>query len=187
MSKKNLTITLTAVLLTLLITNWAWGFPTGMTGYSGDPATGNRTCSFCHSGGIVPTVTFQGPTLVLPNTLATYTLTIAGGQEVAGGFNISATDGVLDVLSGATDSQKLGEELTHTAPKAVDQHGRVHFSFQWQAPATSGQIILYGAGNSVDNMNGHLGDAAQATTLSIQVANSFESIYLPLIIQPNQE
>ena len=95
---------------------------------------------------------------------------------------MSVTDGLLDILPGATDTKKLNDEITHTAPKMVDEDGTVTFSFQWQAPAAAGAAILYGAGNSVDLMNGNFGDAAGTATLTITVVASLEKIYLPVIM-----
>jgi hypothetical protein len=177
----------TAVLLILLTTQWVWGFPIGITGYSGNPATGGSTCNNCHNGGIVPTVTITGPTAVPANTIATYMLTISGGQEIAGGLDVSATDGLLDILPGATDTRLFNSEITHTEPKTADTDGTVTFSFQWQAPETVGKVTLYGAGNSVNLMNGSSGDAASSTTLAITVVAFTEKIYLPTIMRSDQE
>ena len=171
-----------AVLLTLFTSNWVWGFSSGLTGFSGNPATGSQTCNNCHNGGVVPAVTITGPALLLVNDLATYVLTIQGGQEVAGGLDVSATSGLLDILPGATDTRQMNGEITHTAPKMADQDGNVAFSFQWQAPAAAGEAILYGAGNSVDLMNENIGDAAGTTTFTITVVESLEKIYLPVIM-----
>jgi hypothetical protein len=65
----------------------------------------------------------------------------------------------------------------------VDQDGTVTFSFQWQAPAAAGTATLYGAGNSVNLMNGNIGDAADTTTFTITIVESLEKIYLPVIMQ----
>jgi hypothetical protein len=119
---------------------------------------------------------------MLANDLATYVLTIQGGQETAGGLDVSATAGVLEILPGATDTQKFNDEITHTAPKMADEEGAVTFSFQWQAPAVAGPATLYGAGNSVDLTNTNLGDAAGTAALTITVVESLERTYLPLIM-----
>src|SRR3990172_1566682 len=53
-------------------------FPSGITGYSGNPATnGGAICTNCHSGGIVPTVTLSGPPSVAPSATNSYALTIS--------------------------------------------------------------------------------------------------------------
>ena len=145
--------------------------PNGIAGFSGNPATnGGLTCNYCHSGGITPTVTLTGPTVVAPNSTNTYTLVIAGGQEVAGGLDVSATDGTLAILPGATDTQILTGEVTHTTPKNVDGNNEVVYEFNWTAPTTTGPVTLYGAGNSVNLAQGFAGDAAMTTTLTIDVS-----------------
>lgn len=144
--------------------------PNGITGYSGNPGT-NRgdTCSTCHSGGRAPDVTIEGPASVAVGATHTYTLTLSGGQRTAGGVDVSASHGTLDVLAGAKDVQRLEEEITHTEPKRGDRGGRIAFAFQWTAPPGPGRARLYGAGNSV-NLNGSpAGDAPDTDTLIIDV------------------
>lgn len=166
---------ITAILvLTLSLTTYVFSSvgasSTGRTGFSGNPATnGGATCTACHSGGVVPEVGFSGPMTVTAGETVTFTLTISGGQEVAGGFNVSATRGDLTIVPGATDSQALNGELTHTAPKAVDGNNDVLFTFRWTAPDYGTNVMLYGAGNSV-NANGLPdGDAPSTSTHSITV------------------
>lgn len=157
----------------------------GRVGYSGNPNSGNgNTCSVCHSGGEIPTVFIDGPTAVAPGETATYTLRIIGGQEVAGGLNVSASSGELATLPGAMDVKLIPPagavptaELTHTGPKAVDEDGVVSFSFTWTAPAEPGMAILYGAGNSVNLDGSPFGDAPGTRQLII---NAPSLVYLPV-------
>ncbi|QQS38356.1 MAG: T9SS type A sorting domain-containing protein [Ignavibacteriales bacterium] len=79
-----------------------------------------------------------------------FTVTITGGPLTAAGTNIAASSGTLNVLEGL---QKIGQELTHTSPRAATG-GSVVFEFSYTAPATAGDIILYANGNSV-NLNGN--------------------------------
>jgi hypothetical protein len=145
---------------------------TGRVGFSGNPNTnGGAICNVCHSGGVVPNVTLDGPMNVVAGETVTFTLTISGGQEVAGGFNVSATDGSLMIVPGTTDTQVMSDELTHTAPKPVDGNNDVVFSFRWTAPATDGNVTLYGAGNSVNLADGSAGDAPSTDTLDITVSS----------------
>ncbi len=144
---------------------------TGRVGFSGNPNTnGGAICNVCHSGGVVPSVTLDGPVNVVAGETVTFTLTISGGQEVAGGFNVSATDGSLLIVPDTTDTQIMSGELTHTAPKLVDGNNDVVFSFRWTAPATDGNVTLYGAGNSVNLADGSSGDAPSTDTLDITVS-----------------
>ena len=161
-------------------TNQANSFSTGITGFSG--MTG-PTCSNCHSGGQTPTVTLTGPEFIAPDTIATYALTIAGGQEIAGGFNVAATDGTLAVFPGSTDTQLLSNEMTHTTPQTINDDNEVIFLFQWTSPPITGTVTLYGAGNSVDLSSDTMGDAANTDTFTIEVISFSESVYLPLFIR----
>lgn len=159
-----------------------FAFSSGYDGRSGNPATnGGQTCNQCHSGGITPTVSIDGPAIVLPGDVATYTLTISGGQEVAGGFDVSAISGTLSPLPGAMDVYLRGVEVTHTEPKPVDGAGEVAFSFQWTAPTTPTLTTLYGAGNSVNLADGSRGDRANTAVRMIAVGTFTETLYLPLV------
>jgi predicted outer membrane repeat protein len=140
----------------------------GIWSFSGNPATqGGAICTMCHSGGAVPLVTLAGPTVVDPGTVNSYVLTIRGGQQVAGGLDVSVTGGSLIATDPLT--QILNSELAHTMPKNADSSGSVSWGFRWQAPATAGSATRYGAGNSVNNAQGSNGDNAAAAVLDIMV------------------
>ncbi|MBI4313043.1 MAG: hypothetical protein HY681_14885, partial [Chloroflexi bacterium] len=160
-----------SVLATMTIAGTALGYPGGITGYSGNPATtGGAFCTSCHDGGVAPAVTLTGPTSVAPGSTNTYTLTISGGQKVLGGLDVSATLGTLISLSGQGTKLRNGE-VTHSTEKAADPAGKVSFNFSWKAPA-SGSATLYGAGLSADGDGGTSGDNAAGTSLLITVAAS---------------
>jgi len=142
----------------------------GRIGFSGNPATNDGAlCSRCHTGGITPTVTLDGPIEVDAGATAMLTLTVAGGQAALAGLNVSATGGMLAVPDGATDVQIIEGELTQTEPKAVGDDDAAVFAFLWQAPEGEGTITLYAAGNSVDGNGRPPGDAAAGTTLEVVV------------------
>jgi hypothetical protein len=146
----------------------------GIDGYSGNPATnGGSICNACHSGGQTPTVALDGPTLVEPDSESTYTLTITGGQETAGGLDVSATSGTLVVVDPATYLRN--GEITHNDPRSVDGDGAVVFSFNWRAPAGEGVATLYGAGNSVNLAQGNGGDFPSSDVLTIIVEGGASS------------
>ena len=145
--------------------------PGGITGLSGNPATaGGATCTVCHGGGIVPTVTLSGPTLVTPGTLNTYTLTISGGQQIAGGLDVSTNLGTLAVNPADGGTRLQSGEITHRSPRTVNAGLEVVWSFDWQAPILPGMATLYGAGNSVNLNFNTSGDRHNNTTLQITVA-----------------
>lgn len=183
-------------------------FSGGVSGFSG--ASGS-SCSQCHSGGTPPTVTLSGPTVAFTGEVFTYTLTVAGGQSIAAGLGVSASDGVLtDTLAGSLYTQILGGELTHQngdatqkaspsfpsyshdgGPKCINDSctqvpgGEVVFTFNWIAPGTAETVTLYGAGNSVNLDGANSGDSAATDTLTITVidpATLTERLYLPLVV-----
>lgn len=141
----------------------------GISGFSGNPATnGGLTCSACHARGIVPTVVMTGPTFVEPGSTNTYTLTVGGGQERAGGLDVSVTAGNLVVIDPGT--YLLDGEITQVSPRPVDIiTNEAVWSFNWTAPPTPGTVTMYGAGNSVNLAQAFNGDEANTDVLTIAV------------------
>lgn len=164
-----------------LFANHARTLSTGVSGFSGRNGV---TCSVCHYGGVIPEVVIEGPSMVAPSSTHLYSLIISGGQEVAGGLDVAVTDGILAVV--AADTLLMNGEITHVAPKLVDDDGRVIFTFEWTAPITPTAVTMYGAGNSV-NLNGAAtGDAPAATTLTIEVVDVGDlthKAYLPIMLK----
>ncbi|MGH9868036.1 MAG: choice-of-anchor V domain-containing protein [Candidatus Polarisedimenticolia bacterium] len=148
----------------------AGAFSGGITGRSGNPATGGTYCNACHAGGLTPVVSLEGPTQAEPGQTIIYTLRISGGQQIAGGLDVSATQGDLSVADPGT--QKLGAEITHVEPRFADASGVVTFQFDWTAPLVTGPATLYAAGNSVNRNFSNSGDRAAATVLNIDVAET---------------
>lgn len=148
-------------------------FSGGVSGLSGNPGTNlGDTCGSCHGGGSTPALNLSGPTVVAPNAVNTYVLSIQSANVVsqtAAGLDVSATAGLLSSLG--SDTQILDGEVTHTASKPNDSGGLASFTFQWTAPDAGSQIVtLYAAGNSV-NLDGRpSGDAHANTALVIEVA-----------------
>jgi hypothetical protein len=160
-----------AILLLIFcgVAPFTFAVSSGIDGFSGNPlTTGGANCNACHAGGVVPIVNLSGPVDVEPNASNVYSLSIRGGQQIAGGLDVSATAGALFAF--APDTQIIGGELAHLEPKPTDLTGRVTWTFVWQAPASPGQVTLYGAGNSVNLGQGANGDAAGLTSLTIDVA-----------------
>lgn len=140
----------------------------GIDGYSGNPATGGEICTACHSGGVAPSVTLSGPTLVEPGTVHTYTLTVSGGQQVAAGLDVSVTDGTLSVTDVGT--YLSNGEITHSSPRPVEVDGSASWTFDWNVPVSEGTAVIYGAGNSVNLANGNNGDLASSDQLVVTIA-----------------
>jgi hypothetical protein len=156
-----------AVVFTIVSTSFfLYAYSTGITGVTlknGDGCT-------CHN----PTpsanvsVMISGPTQLLPNQTAEYTVTISGGALTAAGTNIAASEGVLNIGTGL---QKIGDELTHTSPK-TPVSGNVAFTFNYTAPATPQSVTLYANGNSVNLNGGNDGDQWNfAQNFSLEITN----------------
>lgn len=179
--KKRALIVFVITILSISAVQYVFGLSTGITGLSG--MNGGNSCNLCHYDGITPEVSMSGPQIVLPGATHIYSLTISGGQEISGGLNVAVTNGAL--LSLSSETRMENDEITHTAPKSVNQNGDVVFSYAWTAPNITGTvpITMYGAGNSVNGNGNNSGDAAGLTTLSITVMELNEKLYLPMIRQ----
>ncbi len=162
-----LALPVVAAAVVLGFTGVALASGNGIAGYSGNPTiNGGATCASCHSGGAVPAVSISGPTSVDVGSTNTYTITVSGGQQVGGGFGVSADRGTLVATS--ADTRLLSGEVVQSNTKAVNGAGSVSWSFNWTAPASPGAATLYGAGNSVDGA-GTGGDGVATTSVGITV------------------
>jgi hypothetical protein len=156
------------VAISLLISGATHANNGGINSYSGNPTTqGGATCNACHTGGLAPSVVLDGPAQVMVGETHRYSLHIFGGQQVACGLDVSATDGELNAVEAGT--WIFSEELTHQGPRPVDLDGECWFHFDWTAPLAAGAVRLYAAGNSVDLSQTTAGDHATATELVIDV------------------
>ncbi len=146
-------------------------FPTGQTGYSGE--AGFSCTPTCHTGGVAPLVSFQGPDQVTVGAVATFHFVVesqAPSVQIAAGLDVAASDGTLGTVSGQHE-QLLGGDLTHTAPQN-NTNGTASWEFTWQAPAQPGTVTLFGAGNSVNLDFTSFGDAASTTTFQVVVSDA---------------
>jgi hypothetical protein len=115
-------------------------------------------------------VQFLGPTELTPGAVATFEFDVRStdSHQVAGGFNVAASGGRLDVLPDQGERRASNGELTHSQPKRnVDDVAA--WTFTWTAPPSPGAYTLWGAGNSVDLNGGNGGDGSGKTTFVIQV------------------
>lgn len=157
---------------------YVYSFQDGITGFSG---MNGPYCINCHNTGIIPEVVIEGPQVVAQSSTQTYRLIISGGQEISGGLDVAVTNGSLHSIS--SDTQFLGGEITHTAPKSVNQNGEVIFTYSWTAPAITDTVTMYGAGNSVNGDGSNFGDYPDVTTLTIEVLQLDEKVYFPAILR----
>ncbi|QRK09072.1 hypothetical protein JQX13_02610 [Archangium violaceum] len=153
------------VLSLCLLSSPALANSTGMTGYSGKTST--QTCSFCHTGGSAPTVEIEGPTSIAAGATQVYKLIIRGGPGQKGGFNV-AVDNAAASLRESTGTKKVGDELTHSAPRSPTS-GEIIFDFLLVAPQTGGKVTIFGAGNSVNGDGNSTLDGAATTSLTVNI------------------
>lgn len=143
----------------------------GISGYSGEDGL---TCETCHTGGVAPDVEIDGPTTVAAGQTALFRFVVRshGEQQIAAGFDVSATDGFLDTVPG-TGAKVLPfaglNEVTHTQPRYNDENGETSWPFTWKAPDAMGQQTLFAAGNSVDGFVDQDGDQSATTTFDVEV------------------
>lgn len=157
----------------------------GIAGYSG-----KENGLYCSNAGFgchstldttrPPLVRFEGPTQVDPGVEVTYRFIVTSqvpAVQVQAGFNVAASAGDLDVVSGQSEkllkrpSDPSQFELTHTQPRDNDTSNEASWEFTWRAPTTPGEYVLFGAGNSVDASATSDGDEAAITTLMIAVGD----------------
>ena len=149
--------------------------PVHSTGISGFSSKQGVICTFCHSGGVAPTVKLVGPTFVLHDSTVRYTFTVSGGQAVAAGLDAAIDDNAGSLAATDTGTHIDNNEVTHDAPRLVDSNGDAIFFFDYTAPSTPMSVGMYAAGNSV-NLNGsNSGDNARSKQIKIVVVDNLTS------------
>ena len=153
-------------------------YPTGITGVTLKGSTPGCTChSIEPSAGV--NVTMSGPGILAPGQDGSYAVEVRGGPLVAGGTNIAASAGLLNPVDASL--QKIGDELTHTSPKAPAGE-IVRFDFGYTAPSTQGQVTLYANGNSVNDNGLNTGDQwnyANNLVITVQPTTGLASLGRP--------
>jgi hypothetical protein len=113
-------------------------------------------------------VSLTGPERLGPGRVGTYTLSLAGGQELAGGLDVAVDAGSLGTVpADAAWTQLLNGELTHTLPRAG---ALLTWTFQWVAPDELGTYTIHAAALSADGDGTPAGDGAATTRLAVDVA-----------------
>jgi Abnormal spindle-like microcephaly-assoc'd, ASPM-SPD-2-Hydin len=140
----------------------AWARSGGISGFSGNPST----CTSCHGGGTVPTVSLTGPTSLTAGASGVYTLTITGGAAVVGGLDVSTTSGTLQATG--SNTTLLNGEITHSTPVSFTG-GSLAFTFTAVAPPAAGAFTLFASGLSADGDGSTSGDNSAKTSLAVNV------------------
>ena len=148
------------------------------SGYSNDPAGGNKNCTNCHSGSVAEQqegwISSDIPeTGYLPANTYTITATAIGAGYSKFGFQISAQNSTGDILgtlvnTGSETKLISGTSyITHTSEGLSGQDSKV-WSFDWTAPESgSGEVVFYGAFNLSNNNGSTSGDEIKISTLRV--------------------
>ena len=121
----------------------------GISGFSG---LQGDLCSQCHDSpnNPPPAVTLTGPASLTAGETGTFALTIVPDATATdangGGLNVAVDGGTLIATAGQNLALEDGE-IVHSTPQSGST---VSWTFQWEAPATTGTYTMYGSGLSSD-------------------------------------
>jgi PKD repeat protein len=153
----------------LLLPVKVMAIPSGISGYSG--ASGS-TCTACHpAGAAIPTLTLSADsnsTTVSPGSTSSYTLTMTGGPAVNAGLDVAVSAGTI-IDTNASGTRILNGELTMSSPIPVSG-GSISWTFDWQAPTSSGTYTIYAAALSANGNGGTSNDGTETTSLQLTVS-----------------
>ncbi len=135
-----------------------YAYREGISGVSSTGCGGNG----CHGSqpSSLTTIILDGPRLVKPNTLNTFTLSVRHSSAIYAGFNMAAftkqgqPSGLLQYPQ--TESQyvkSLNGELTHRERRTMSNQGsyrQASWQVQWRSPETPGEYVIRAAGNAAD-------------------------------------
>lgn len=168
----------------------------GKSGYTNSP--GENNCTSCHSGTIN-----SGPGSIeiksdpsmengyTPGTTYSMTVTVSNSQEPnntkfgfaleallengSNGGKLSVTNTNLTQIQTASVNGNSRDNMIHTGSNNTGP-GSQNFTFDWTAPATGDQkVIFYAVGNAANNNGNTSGDLIYASTL--EVNSSTTNIY----------
>ena len=166
-------------------------------GRSGSPASGNTTCTACHSG---PAITTQNISITtdIPSTgfaeNTDYTITIMANNGGIGsriGFEASVesanSSGFAGTVTAGTGNQKTGSYITHTSAGNTPTNNEKSWSFTWNS-GTAADATVYVAVNFANGNNNTDGDAIGTKTLQLIKASGVgleEEVDLSYTLYPN--
>jgi hypothetical protein len=154
------------IFMLMLFCGFELYFSTGMVGVTKKPnhIFVEPGC-ICHDRDTNVNVWIAGPESLAVGTRGFYTISLAKNSNRAGGFNVAAFFGSLELFDSTETmlmSPQPGDslELTHTHTKLSRGRDTIAWSFWYRAPAAVGLIdTLYANGNSVDTSQDPAGDA----------------------------
>jgi hypothetical protein len=148
------------------------------SGYSGDPAGGNKDCTNCHGGSAAEQqagwISSDIPeTGYVPATTYTITATASGAGINKFGFQVSpqsSSGDVLGTLVNTSAETKLisGTNYVTQTSSGLSGQDSKSWTFDWIAPdAGSGEVVFYGAFNLADGNGSTSGDMIKLSTLAV--------------------
>lgn len=155
-TKKNI---ITTVFIVFTASLFLMSFDFFPWGYVGTTKKGGESLGcICHGGGSTPSVSvvIQGPDSVAAGETATYTVFVAHGPAIVGGFNAAnhrsngADTLYLTPVPGDTMVKTQTGELTHRHPKPF-LNDTVKWQFRYKASNVTGYDTLFATGNSTND------------------------------------
>jgi hypothetical protein len=164
------------LVLTCFASSLVWAKPTGITGFSG---LATRTCNNCHSGGIDPSLSLEGPEEVAVGDDVTFIVSIAGGAAQLGGLDVSAGDAGVELIPGE-GMKTMNGELTHSAPGTFPSGGMLQYQFTVRA-RSEGPVTIFAAGLSADGNGLRTNDRAASNSRLLNVVPASHVSTDPLV------
>lgn len=145
-------------------------------GKSGSPASGNQTCTSCHSGASISTQTVAITTDIpstgfVPNTnyLITVTNATGGASNPRSGFQASVESaGHQGSLTAGTGSKIVNSNfVTHTMSGNSVSNGQAAWTFTWNSGNAPDGTTVYVASLFANGNNNDNGDAVATQSLAL--------------------
>lgn len=155
-NKKNITaVAMSVFVVTLFLMSFDF-FPGGYVGTT--RKNGENLGCVCHGGDTTAgiSVQIQGPDSVAAGQTVTYSVFVAHGPAIIGGFNVAnhrsngADTLYLKPVPGDTMVRTQTGELTHRHPKSFT-NDTVKWQFNYTASNVTGYDTLFATGNSANN------------------------------------
>lgn len=169
---KSLTVLMVTALVPVMALAYSGGPPDGRTG-----APGEQTCVSCHSSFPLNSgdgsFTVTGPDQFEPDMTYTITVELSDNAQSRWGFEITPLDIGSVTITDAANTQLSSSggnsyvKQTSTGTFSGNANGPVSWSFDWTAPSTPpDSVIFYAAGNAANNNFGTTGDYIYTTSFT---------------------
>ncbi len=176
--------------------------PLTMLGYSSSPpdgytdAPGEGNCTTCHSSFPLNSgegsLLFTAPEAYAPGETYSLAITIENSGLERWGFELTSLDLGTIIVTDPVNTQLSGGQYlkqTQAGTAAGTPDGPIVWNFDWTAPATGADdVIFYAAGNAANNNSGTSGDYIYTTMITIPVLEAVtagEQIMGDFSLSPN--